>query len=70
MATTHRRPIHVRQRSTGSLLAAGHGRLWTAESGWRTMQRLGVVRRLATGMTRRGDVRAIFDTLASSARLE
>jgi hypothetical protein len=62
--------VHVRQRSASSLLAAGQGRLWTAESGWRTMQRLGVVRRLATGVTRQGDVRAIFDALTRSARLE
>ena len=70
MATTRMRRIHVRQRSTGSLPAVGQARLWTAESGWRTMQTLGVVRRLATGVARQGDVRAIFDALARSARLE
>lgn len=70
MAITRMRRIHTRQRSTGNLPAAGQGRLWTAESGWRTMQRLRGVRRLATGVTRHGDVRAIFDALARSARLE
>jgi hypothetical protein len=34
------------------------------------MQTLGVVCRLAAGVTRQGDVRAIFDALARSAHLE
>jgi|GEM_PF-5376491 hypothetical protein len=70
MATTRMRRIHGRQCSTGCPPAAGHGRLWTAESGWRTMQRLGGVRRLATGVKRQGDVRAIFDAPTRSVRLE
>ena len=67
MTTTSMRRIYTRQRSAGYLATDGQGRLWTAECGWRTMQTLGVVRRLATGVTRQGDVRAIFHALTRRA---